>query len=96
MDSKNLLQQLRHLDKFSSEFHDQLCNILYGEGYQQSVPNLRGNDLAGLIDYLDEVRCRVTLSRLCLSQHRLCIFSTLQIPVSGSVYANSEYYVALG
>ena len=65
MASQNLLQQLRHLDKSSSRFHDQLCNILYGKEYKQSVPNLRGDDLAELVDYLDAVRCCIALSRLC-------------------------------
>ena len=55
------LQRLRHLDRSSSEFHEQLYNILYGEGYTHCVPNLQNDDLVWLIDYLDEVRCHATL-----------------------------------
>ena len=51
------LQPLRSLDRSSSEFHDKLCNVLYGEDYQKCVPNLQGDDLVWLIDYLDKV-CR--------------------------------------
>ena len=60
----NLLQQLHLLDGSSSEFHDQLCNILYGEGYKQSAPNLQGDDSVCLIEYLDKVRGHVTLPHL--------------------------------
>ena len=57
----NLLQQLHRLDGSSSRFHDKLCNILYGEEYKKCVLNLQKNDLAWLVDYLDKVRCQVTL-----------------------------------
>ena len=50
-----VLQRLYHLDRSSSGFHDQLSNILYGEEYQKCVPNLQGNDLVWLVDYLDRV-----------------------------------------
>lgn len=53
------LQRLYQLDRFSSGFRDQLSNVLYGEEYQECVPNLRGNDPAWLADYLGEVRCHV-------------------------------------
>ena len=55
------LQQLHHLDKSSLDFHDQLCNVLYGREYFQCVPNLQGGDLVWLIEYLDKVRYRVAL-----------------------------------
>ena len=60
------LQQLRRLDKSSSEFHDQLSNVLYGEEYQQCVPNIQGDDLVWLVDYLDKVRRRAALPRFPL------------------------------
>ena len=50
------LQPLRHLNESSPGFHDQLSNILYGKEYEQCVPNLEGNDLVWLVDYLDKVR----------------------------------------
>ena len=61
MTSQNVLQQLRHLDRSSPGFHDQLSNVLYGEEYKQSVKSLQGNDLVWLVDYLDEVRCHAFL-----------------------------------
>ena len=61
MTSQDLLQQLRRLDRSSSELHDQLCNILYGKDYTRCVPDLQGDDLAWLIDYLDNVGRRVPL-----------------------------------
>ena len=45
----------------SSEFHDQLSNILYGEEYRRCAQDLQGDDLVWLVDYLDKVRRHVTL-----------------------------------
>jgi hypothetical protein len=55
------LQRLHHLDKSLSGFHDQLSSILYGEEYQQCVPNLQGDDLVWIVDYLDNVRRHVAI-----------------------------------
>ena len=60
------LQQLYHLNRSSSKFHDQLSNVLNGEAYQRTVPNLNGNELVSLIDYLDKVRCFISLPRSLL------------------------------
>jgi len=57
----NSLGQLRRPDKSSSKFHDQLREVLCGEEYKQWVPNISGEDLAWLVDYLDKVRRRITL-----------------------------------
>ena len=54
MSSYSPLSQLRNLDKSSSDFHDQVSNILHGEEYKQWVSNLQDNDLAGFVDHLDE------------------------------------------
>ena len=94
MASPNLLQQLHHLDRYSSGFHDQLSNILYREGYKQDVEGLQNDGLVWLVNYLDEVRCCVSLPHLCLSQHRLSISSILPVPLSENVYAKLEAYVA--
>lgn len=56
--SSPALQQLRRLDRSSSDFHDQLSNVLYGEEYQQCVRNLQGDESVWLVDYLDKVCCR--------------------------------------
>ena len=51
-----VLQQLDRFDRSSSEFHDQLCNVLYGREYKLCVQSLQHEDLVWLIDYLDKVR----------------------------------------
>ena len=51
------LLQLRHLDKSSPDFHDQLCNVLYGEEYTKRVSDLQSDDSVWLVGYLDKV-CR--------------------------------------
>ena len=61
--SSPALQQLYHLDRSSPDFHDQLCNVFYESEYSQCVPNLVGDDLVWLVDYLDKVCCRVTFPR---------------------------------
>ena len=58
--SSPTLQQLRCLDKSSSDFHDKLYNVLCGEEYAQCEQTLEGGDLVWLVDYLDEVRRHVT------------------------------------
>jgi len=59
--SPPVLQKLHRLNGYSSRFHTQLSNVLYGEEYQRCVPNLQGEDLVWLVDYLDKVRCCVAL-----------------------------------
>jgi len=63
MSSRNPLTQLRRLDATSPTFHDQVCNILYGEEYTRWMPGLQGDDLMGLVNYLDNVRRCVSLFR---------------------------------
>ena len=57
------LQQLHGIDRTVSGFPDELSNVLYGEEYQQSVPNIEGDDLVTLVDDLEGVSCRVVLHR---------------------------------
>lgn len=59
--SSPALQKLSRLDGSSSKFHGQLSGVLYGEEYRRCVPNLQGNDLVWLIDYLDRVCCNDAL-----------------------------------
>lgn len=62
------LQKLRCLNKpLSAGFHDQLASILSAEEYKQCVPNLQGDDLVWLVDYLDKVRPCVALPHSPLS-----------------------------
>ncbi|KAF9644746.1 kinase-like protein [Thelephora ganbajun] len=68
------LRKLHSLDTSSSDFGDQLCNVLYGGEYEQCVPNLQGNDLVWLVDYLDKALNDLdpssTASRRCLRELR--------------------------
>jgi len=57
------LQTLHNLNRSSSVFHDQLCNVFYGEEYQGCVLNLQDNDSVWLVDYLDKVHPHITLPR---------------------------------
>ena len=63
MYSPNLpaLQQLYRLNRSSTEFHDHLSNVLYGEEYRRCVLNLPEDDLVWLVDYLDLVCFRIAL-----------------------------------
>ena len=61
MGSCSPLMQLRHLKKCSSDFHDQVSDVLYGEEYKQWVPTIEGNDLVGLVNSLDTVHYRASL-----------------------------------
>ena len=90
------LQRLHRLDRSSSDFHDQLHNVLRGEEYVQCEENLEGDDLVWLIDYLDKVRRHLALLRLLLSQCRLSPVSILPAQLPGSVCASSETYAAPG
>ena len=55
MNTPNILEQLRGFDRTSPQFHKHLSNFLRSEGYRSVVPNLRGEDLAWLVEYLDSV-----------------------------------------
>lgn len=63
MTSTGLLQRLYHLDRSSPNFHDQLCNILYGEEFWKLTPNIQTDGLVWLVDYLDRVRRHVSFLR---------------------------------
>ena len=90
----NALGQLRRLDNSSPGFHDHLSHVLYGEEYKKWVPNLDGDDLVWLVDCLDKVRRHIVIPHPQPDLNRLSIAWTLQAPVSGNVYANSEAYAA--
>ena len=49
------------------DFHDQLCNVLYGEEYVESAPHLQHDDAIWLVDYLDTVRRYAALPRSLLN-----------------------------
>ena len=58
-----VLQRLNGFDRSSPEFQNQLSNVLHGQEYRQCVPDLEGDDLVWLVDYLDEVRYYVAPPR---------------------------------
>ena len=60
MFSNRLPQQLYHLDRTSSTFHDQVSEILYGEEYNQWIPTVQDDDLVMVVDILDKVRFHVS------------------------------------
>ena len=55
----SVLRKLFHLNTSAPEFHRKLYNILYGEEYVQGVKNLQSDELALLVDYLDNVCIRL-------------------------------------
>ena len=57
------LQQLHRLNKSSSDFHDQLCKVLYEPEYVRCGQNLKVDELVWLIDYLEEVRRHIVPPR---------------------------------
>ena len=61
MSFRSPLEQLHVLDTASPKFRDQIANVLHGESYKQWVQAVQEDDLARLIDYLDEVRRRAKL-----------------------------------
>ena len=55
MSPSSPLQSLRGLDRASPHFHSQLIDLLRGNEYRDVIPSLEGEDLAWLVDYLDDV-----------------------------------------
>ena len=55
MNPPNVLEQLRGFDRASPQFHKHLSNFLRSEGYRSAIPNLQGEDVAWLVEYLDSV-----------------------------------------
>ena len=51
----NPLKQLHDLNRTLPQFHRQLSNFLHGDEYRNAIPNLQGEDLMWLVEYLDSV-----------------------------------------
>ena len=81
----NPFQQLRDLDRASPQFHKQFVDFLRGDEYRNAVPNLQGEDLTWLVEYLDSVSHWTISPRLALSTdvgpHRH--FRSFKRPVPG-------------
>lgn len=63
----NHLQPLHDLDRSSPQFHKQLIEFLRGNEYRDVVPILQGEDLAWLVEYLDNVSLRAIFSHFALN-----------------------------
>ena len=62
------LRQLHRLNKSSSDFTDQLYDILCGPEYVKCEKTLGNDDAVWLVDYLDNVRCRIAFPCSSLRQ----------------------------
>ena len=51
-----VLRKFPSIDASPSDLNDQLFKALYEEEYAQCLPNLEGDDIVWLVDYLDKVR----------------------------------------
>ena len=51
----HLLQEFRALNRSSPQFSDRLAILLDDEGFKVHIPNLRDEDAAWLVDFLDTV-----------------------------------------
>lgn len=92
----NPLEQLLRLKDSSSEFHDQVSNILHGEEYKQWAKRVNGADATRFIDFLDRVRRCGPLFDSRSSFRRLSILSTLPVPVFGDACESLGIYAARG
>ena len=75
MNSCDPFQQLRDLDGTSPQFHTQLTSFFCGNVYQDALPRLRSEDLAWLIEYLNNVRLQVIFLRATLNSGVLLLDS---------------------
>ncbi|KAF9645728.1 kinase-like protein [Thelephora ganbajun] len=84
--SSPALRKLHSLDTSSSDFGDQLCNVLYGEEYVRCVPNLVNDDPVWLIDYLNKALDHLdpsgAASRKCLRELRSICGTRAILPTS--------------
>ncbi|KAF9645725.1 kinase-like protein [Thelephora ganbajun] len=80
------LQQIYHLDRSSSDFHDKLDNVLHGQEYYQCIPNLKEGDLVWLVNYLDKTLDRLGPSspafRKCLRELRSICGARATLPTA--------------
>ena len=60
------IQSLLRLDRSSTNFGDQLHDVLYEQEYALHEENFKHDDLVWLVDYLDEVRPGAALLRSSL------------------------------
>ena len=57
------LQKLDNLDKTSPEFYQEISEFIRGKDYRDAVPNLKGEGLVWLVEYLDGVSLQIIFPR---------------------------------
>ena len=91
-----LLQCLRDLDRTSPQFHRRLSTLLGGPECRGVVSSLEGEDLAWLVEYLDNVSLQVIpLHSRSTSRRSSPVFPTLQVWNPRNPYTSSEEYAVL-
>ena len=55
MNPSDILNQLHDFDKASLQFYKHLSDFLRSKEYRSAFPSLQGEDLAWLVEYLDNV-----------------------------------------
>ena len=92
-DNPDPLKQLLPLNKFSSKFHDQICNTLDGQAYRRWMRDASGRDIVQLVDFLDGVRCCTSILPPHSNHRRLLTISALPVVVLENACKNSDTYV---
>ena len=92
MTPREILHQLKHLDRSSLQFPDQLASLLHTKGYKEAIPKLHDEEVVWLVKYLDDVCLRFARvsRRPLLNTTRFSTLLTLTLPAlrSGNVSVN--------
>lgn len=92
----NPFQQLRDLDTAQPQFRTQLIDFLHGDEYRNALPNLQGEDLVWLVEYLDSVSYQTISPTLCSTPRRfLSVLPILRASHSRNHWASSEIFAVL-
>ena len=62
---QDVLRRFKSFDKSSSQFPDQLADLLSGEEYKSCITMFQDEDAEWIINYLDEVCVNCASSTLC-------------------------------
>ena len=90
------LQPLYDLDRSSPQFYNQLSDLFREQDYRDFILNLKGDDLARLVGYLDSVSLQGTSVKIYI--RCWCRFSPVflipQATRSRNFYMNLKIYAA--
>ena len=94
----NPLQPLHDLDSTSPQFHEHLIDFIRGKEYRDAVPGLKTEDLAWLVEYLDNVSPPTISPHATLDAgvDRLWYLQSRQCPISGIATRTQEDMRAQG